>query len=72
MVENWMSLSILVCVFRFNQMYGVMGVLDRLHGTDEQFRRSKNYDRHVVLFGLSSAKQLYPDPPKGKTCCPRD
>jgi len=61
-----------MCVYRFNQMYGVMGVLDRLHGTDSQFRQSKNYDRHTVLFGLSSAKQLYPDPPKGKTCCHHD
>ena len=55
---------------RFNQNFGVMGVLDRLHGTDEQFRRSKNYERHVVLLGLDSAKELYPDPPKGKKACP--
>ena len=52
--------------YRFNQNYGVMGVLDRLHGTDKAFRRSKSHDRHVVLLGLSSARELYPDPPKGK------
>jgi len=41
-----------------------MGVLDRLHGTDEMFRRSKNYERHVVLLGTDSARQLIPNPPK--------
>lgn len=50
-------------------MYGVMGVLDRLHGTDEQFRQSKNHERHIMLLGLTPAKDLYPDPPKGKSCC---
>ena len=58
--------SLHTCYYRFNQNYGVMGVLDRLHGTDEAFRRSKSHDRHVVLLGLSSARELYPDPPKGK------
>ena len=43
-----------------------MGVLDRLHGTDEVFRRSKSHDRHIVLLGLSSAREMFPDPPKGK------
>ncbi len=52
--------------FRFNQNYGVFGVLDRLHGTDEQFRQSKNYERHVVLLGLNPAKQLFPNTRKGK------
>ena len=51
-------------LFRFNQNYGVTGVLDRLHGTDKLFRQSKNYERHVVLLGLNPARQLYPDPPK--------
>ncbi|XP_064383184.1 fatty acid hydroxylase domain-containing protein 2-like [Halichondria panicea] len=51
---------------KFNQNYGVLGVLDRLHGTDEQFRQSKNYERHVVLLGLNPAKQLFPNTRKGK------
>ena len=50
-------------------MYGVMGVLDRLHGTDENFRQSKNHERHIVLLNLKPANDMYPDPPKGKTCC---
>ena len=56
-------------LYRFNQMYGVMGVLDRLHGTDENFRQSKNHERHIVLLNLKPANDMYPDPPKGKTCC---
>jgi len=45
-----------------------MGILDRLHGTDETFRQTKSYERHIVLLGLSSAKDLYPNPPKAKGC----
>ena len=26
---------------KFNQCYGPFGILDRLHGTDDQFRKSK-------------------------------
>lgn len=50
-------------------MYGVMGVLDRLHGTDENFRQTKNHERHVLLLSLTPVKEMYPDTPKGKTCC---
>ena len=49
-------------------MYGSLGVLDRLHGTDEMFRASKAYERHVLLLGLTPVKSLYPDPPKAKGC----
>lgn len=49
---------------RFNQCFGVFGILDYLHGTDVQFRSGRGYSRHVILFGLTPAKQLYPDPPK--------
>ena len=38
--------------------------MDYLHGTDDVFRRSKCYDRNVVLFGLRSAREVFPDPPK--------
>ena len=47
--------------FRFNQNFGVLGILDRLHGTDGAFRRSKSFDRHFMIFGLSSARELVPD-----------
>ena len=60
------------CVYRFNQNYGTLGVLDRLHGTDQAFRHSKSYERHFVLRGLIPARQLIPDVTgKGKAlqCC---
>ena len=63
-VDN--CIDCVLVLFRFNQNYGVLGVLDRLHGTDEQFRQSKNYERHVVLLGLNPAKQLFPNTRKGK------
>ena len=50
--------------FRFTQNYGVLGVLDRLHGTDVMFRNSRVYDRHIMLLGLTPLKQSYPDNPK--------
>ena len=49
---------------RFNQIYGVIGILDRLHGTDELFRQSKEHKRHFLLLGLLSAKEIVPDKPK--------
>lgn len=55
---------------KFNQVFGVIGILDRLHGTDNLFRKSKGYERHVLLLGLSPAKEIIPDPPKkGEVCC---
>jgi hypothetical protein len=52
--------------FRFNQCFGVFGILDYLHGTDDLFRSGRSYSRHVILLGLTPARQLYPDPPKVK------
>ena len=58
-------------VCRFNQNFGTLGVLDRLHGTDQAFRHSKSYERHVMLLGLNPARQLVPDSTgKGKLCSP--
>jgi methylsterol monooxygenase len=51
---------------KFNQNYGVLGVLDRLHGTDSIFRNSKAYDRHFLSLSLVPVKQLIPDDPKKK------
>lgn len=48
---------------RFNQNYGVLGVLDRLHGTDNQFRASKAYARHFLLLGFTPMLQQFPDQP---------
>ncbi|XP_022089654.1 fatty acid hydroxylase domain-containing protein 2-like [Acanthaster planci] len=44
--------------------FGALGILDRLHGTDAAFRRSENFQRHVLLTGLTPASQL--GPAKGK------
>lgn len=48
---------------KFTQNYGVLGVLDRLHGTDNQFRATKAYDRHFLLLGFTPVSQQYPDQP---------
>jgi sterol desaturase/sphingolipid hydroxylase (fatty acid hydroxylase superfamily) len=54
---------------KFTNNFGVMGVLDRLHGTDAQFRASKEYQRHFMVLGTTPVKQLIPDDPiNGKTC----
>ncbi|MBN3296239.1 FXDC2 protein, partial [Amia calva] len=51
---------------RFNQCYGVLGVLDRLHGTDVAFKQSRAYDRHLLLLSLTPLNESIPDPPKQK------
>ena len=51
---------------RFNQNYGVLGVLDRLHGTDAQFRASLAYQRHFMLMSATPVTQQVPEPPKKK------
>ena len=65
-----MDITKLLHVCRFNWNYGVLGVLDRLHGTDRLFRENEAYKRHNVLLGLTPARQLVPDvaktPPQGK------
>ncbi|XP_032303345.1 fatty acid hydroxylase domain-containing protein 2 isoform X4 [Coturnix japonica] len=49
---------------KFNQCYGVLGVLDYLHGTDDVFRQSKAYERHRVLLSLTPLSKSIPDIPK--------
>lgn len=49
---------------RFNQCYGVLGVLDYLHGTDTVFRQTKAYERHRVLLSLTPLSQSIPDAPR--------
>ena len=58
----WLTRCI-VCFPRFNQNFGVLGVLDWLHGTDAIFRQSRAYDRHVYFFNTTSMKEMYPDDP---------
>ncbi|XP_054612146.1 fatty acid hydroxylase domain-containing protein 2 [Dunckerocampus dactyliophorus] len=49
---------------RFNQCFGVFGVLDRLHGTDAKFRQTKQYERHTLLTNLIPLTESIPDTPK--------
>ncbi|KAF4523702.1 hypothetical protein B566_EDAN011566 [Ephemera danica] len=46
---------------KFDNCYGIIGFLDWLHGTDDKFRATKNYDRNHVILGLASARELHPD-----------
>ncbi|XP_004076095.1 fatty acid hydroxylase domain-containing protein 2 [Oryzias latipes] len=49
---------------KFNQCYGVFGVLDRLHGTDAKFKQTKQYERHMLLTSLTPLTHSIPDHPK--------
>lgn len=51
---------------KFNQNYGVLGVLDRLHGTDTQFRQSVEFQRHFLLLSTTPVTQQVPEPAKKK------
>ncbi|XP_044728947.1 fatty acid hydroxylase domain-containing protein 2 isoform X2 [Chrysoperla carnea] len=51
---------------KFNQCFGVLGVLDRLHGTDKLFRSTRAYARHIMMLSFIPAREAFPDPPK--TC----
>ncbi|NWU93047.1 FXDC2 protein, partial [Upupa epops] len=49
---------------KFNQCYGVLGVLDYLHGTDTVFRQSKAFERHRVLLSFTPLSESIPEAPK--------
>ncbi|XP_069679070.1 fatty acid hydroxylase domain-containing protein 2 isoform X1 [Periplaneta americana] len=51
---------------KFNQCFGVLGVLDRIHGTDTLFRSSRAYTRHVMMLSLIPAREAFPDESKCK------
>ncbi|XP_034245791.1 fatty acid hydroxylase domain-containing protein 2 isoform X1 [Thrips palmi] len=51
---------------KFNQCFGVLGVLDRFHGTDSLFRNSRCYNRHIMMLSLTPAREMFPDESKGK------
>ena len=46
---------------RFNQCYGVLGVLDLLHGTDDKFRASKCFSRHIMMLSLQPPHEMFPE-----------
>ncbi|CAG2212194.1 FAXDC2 [Mytilus edulis] len=45
----------------FINCFGVLGILDRLHGTDKIFRASKAYKRDKISLSLTPMSQQYPD-----------
>ena len=49
---------------KFNNNYGSTGFLDWVHGTDLEYRKSVQKKRAVYLVGLTSARELVPDPVK--------
>lgn len=49
---------------KFTENFGMMGILDRLHGTDKHFRASKAYQRHIMLCGFVPLTQSIPDDKK--------
>uniref|UniRef100_A0A8C4SAE8 Fatty acid hydroxylase domain containing 2 n=1 Tax=Erpetoichthys calabaricus TaxID=27687 RepID=A0A8C4SAE8_ERPCA len=51
---------------KFNQCFGVLGVLDRLHGTDAIFKTTKANERHILLLNFTPLSESVPDPPKQK------
>jgi hypothetical protein len=52
---------------RFNQCFGVVGLLDAIHGTDVMFRNSKSYTRHMLMLTLKPPREAFPDENKRKT-----
>jgi len=53
--------------FKFTNNFGVLGILDRLHGTDDDFRRTKAYARHWMMLSLTPPRELVPDEEKKVT-----
>ncbi|CAD7090538.1 unnamed protein product [Hermetia illucens] len=49
---------------KFNYCFGVLGVLDRLHGTDSMFRSTKAYTRHIMMLSFVPPREAFPDPQK--------
>ena len=45
----------------FTQCFGVLGILDYLHGTDTHFRLSKQFQRNIVLVGLTPLTETFPE-----------
>ncbi|XP_077976349.1 fatty acid hydroxylase domain-containing protein 2-like [Styela clava] len=46
---------------KFNEMFGVLGILDRLHNTDTKFRLSIQCKRNQTFFSFTPIRKLIPD-----------
>jgi len=51
---------------KFNQYYGTLGIMDYIHGTDETYRESQQFRRHIVSCTLKPVRVAVPDLPKRK------
>jgi methylsterol monooxygenase len=61
MLRYFFKGSAMLVFNRFNQCYGVIGVLDSIHGTDVMFRKSKSYARHTLMLTLKPSREAFPD-----------
>lgn len=46
---------------KFTQCYGVLGILDYLHGTDVLFRSNKAYQRHIMSISSRPLREIFPE-----------
>lgn len=46
---------------RFTNNFGVLGILDRLHGTDEAFKKTAAYQRHRIVLSFTPSNQMFTD-----------
>lgn len=46
---------------KFNNCFGVLGVLDRIHGTDAAFRQTRAYLRHIMMLSFIPPRVAIPD-----------
>jgi methylsterol monooxygenase len=49
---------------KYNCNYGLLGILDWLHGTDKLFRDTVQFKRHRMCIGLRPVSQIYTDEDK--------
>lgn len=52
---------------RFNQNYGVFGILDYLHGTNKIFTTTQAFKRHYIMTDTVPVKEKFPDLPTEKS-----
>jgi len=46
---------------KFNQNYGIMGLMDHIHGTDLEWRQTNSKQRHVNVYSLTPIREIIPD-----------
>ena len=54
-------LHIFYIICRFTNNFGVLGILDRLHGTDSAFKKTAAYKRHRIVLSFTPANKMFPD-----------